>query len=215
MRYIGTGLPGTARILGTSTASVTAQYLRFTTVIVAPSADAWDLAELNLFNGGTLLTPTWTRANQTSEAAWNAGLISNSDVTARAAYWGATSQALNSTFYLQADLGSVGTITGFKQAAASLTSGDSTPTAANGTNATTGRWMKQSTITYSTDGTTYTSLGALTFSNPGISILGPLEGLSATGPNFGNSTRGEIGLWNSIAYICTVSGTPGTWVALN
>jgi len=200
---------GGARELGNTPGSApSTRYLRFTNATVA--GDAWDLSEIKFFTDATEITPgpSGFSRNPTNEAEWNPTWLTDGDLSPRAAYWGAPSVgALAPAWSMTIDFGSVRTITGMKQAIHSLT----------------GRYATGFTLSTSSDGTNFTVHSTTTgIPNPGIATLSPLILLGVpNAPIFGASTRGEIGLWLNpgtgvnTAYVCTVSGTPGTWVALN
>jgi hypothetical protein len=203
---------GGARELGNTPGSAPAtRYLRFTNATVP--GDAWDLSEIKFFTDATEITPgpSGFSRNPTNEAEWNTVLLTNNELTNRAAYWGAAVVGgLAPAWSMTVDFGSVKTITGMKQA---IHSSAGTP----------GRYATGFTLSTSSDGTNFTVHSTMTgIPNPGIHTLSDmiLLGIPNT-PIFGASTRGEIGLWLNpgtgvnTAYVCTASGTPGTWMPLS
>jgi hypothetical protein len=204
-----------ARELATITGTLfPARVVRFASVLPALQANAVDISELRFRDtGDQLITPvTWTRVNQGSEAAFTSFNFSDGNLSNRAAYWATTIPA---NFYFQADFGTIKTVKNFWQACYSNSAGSTTVTAPNAQNELNGRWLRGATVSTSLDGVNFTSMGPFIFSNPGIGTQGPLEELIGEEPDFGESIRGELAVWNDAYYGCVTSGNPGEWVTLN
>lgn len=176
------------------------RYWRFSH-ITTPSGNPLTLGGLQLRDSGDAIISATFSSSMTS----GAGNISNLDENTSfepGVYYGAAQLTPGSTQHITADLGSAKAVAGIRGATWNNTS----------------QQLKTFRLSGSNDNTTYTVVQELV-TLPDIATTETLQSTTtAVGatpePDFGPSVRGEIALWNSIAYICTASGDPGTWVEL-
>jgi hypothetical protein len=176
------------------------RYWRFSD-ITTPGGNPLALGGLQLRDSGDAIISATFSSSMTS----GAGSISNLDENTSfepGVYYGTSQLTPGSTQYITADLGSAKAVAGIRGATWNNTS----------------QQLKTFRLSGSNDNTTYTEVQSLV-TLPDIATTGTLQSTTtaigaAPEPDFGVSIRGEIALWNSVAYICTASGDPGTWVEL-
>lgn len=176
------------------------RYWRFSN-ITTPGGNPLALGGLQLRDSGDAIISATFSSSMTSGAGKISYLDENSSFNP-GVYYGAIQLTPGSTQYITADLGSAKAVAGIRGATWNNTS----------------EQLKTFRLSGSNDNTTYTEVQALV-TLPDIATTETLQStttaIGATPePDFGASVRGEIALWDSVAYICTASGDPGTWIEL-
>jgi hypothetical protein len=189
-----------ARLVGDVPDANVWRYWRFSN-ITTPGGNPLALGGLQLRDSGDAIISA-TFSSSMSSGAGNISNLNENSAFSPGVYYGAIQLTPGSTQHITADLGTPKAVAGIRGATWNNTS----------------EQLKTFRLSGSNDNTTYTEVQALV-TLPDIATTETLQStttaIGATPePDFGASVRGEIALWDSVAYICTASGDPGTWIEL-
>lgn len=191
----------TARLVGDLASADVYRYWRFSH-LTASGGSHLALGALQLRDSGDAILSVTFSTSMTSAAGAISNLNENS-LYAPGVYFDVSQLTPGDTRHITADLGSAQSVVGIRAATWNNTS----------------QRLSTFRLSGSNDNTTYTVINT-TVTLPAITTTETLQASTTTvgsplSPDFGASERGEIALWNSVAYVCTASGNPGTWLALN
>lgn len=177
------------------------RYFRWVNV-EAQGTDYLDFSELALYRNGSRITG----GTYSTSAGFNQSLpISNLGdgvVNARVGYWWQTSWRGVPGFFIKVDFGSAKEVDSWRQAVSD----------------TLGRGIASCKVQGSNDDVSWTDINTFTgLTNPTLWVLGSVNTLG-TAPAVvfpPNVNVGTVGVLPDAAYVCTVSGNPGTWLKVS